>query len=193
MIFRNRTKIRNIPEVITFNNKSINRATNIKYLGITLDEYLNWNNHISSLCKTLKSFFSVFYNIRYYLFLENCKTIYYTMVYSKIKYGICVYGFTKTVNMSKLQVLQNKLIKVLTGKELRYPTNVLHNDLHVLQVKDILTQEITSFVSKYLNNKLPPIFEGYYKRFCEIHGHNTRGSTNTLIIPKHKTELGKKQ
>ena len=62
--------------------------------------------------------------------------------------------------MSKLQVLQNKLIKVLTGKEMRYPTNVLHNDLHVLQVKDILTQEITSFVSKYLNNKLPPIFGG---------------------------------
>ena len=114
------------------------------------------------------------------------------MVYSKIKYGICVYGFSKNANMNKIQVLQNKLLKVLTGKEMRYSTNMLHNDLHILQIKDLLTQEITSFVNKYLNNKLPSIFEGYYKKFCEIHGHNTRGSTKTLIKPKHKTELGKK-
>ena len=31
-----------------------------------------------------------------------------------------------------------------------------------------------------------------YKKFSEIHDHNTRGSTNTLKIPKHKTELGRK-
>ena len=101
-IFRKRTKIPNIPEKITFNGKSINRTKSIKYLGITLDEHLNWNQHISTLCKALKSFFSVFYNIRDYLIPENCKTIYYTMVYSKIKYGICVYGFSKNANMNKL-------------------------------------------------------------------------------------------
>ena len=114
------------------------------------------------------------------------------MIYSKIRYGICVYGFTKNANMNKLQVLQNKLLKVITGKEMRYSTNMLHNDLHVLQVRDVLTQEITSFVNKYLNKKLPAIFEGYYKKFNEIHDYNTRGSTNTLIIPKYKTELDKK-
>ena len=94
--------------------------------------------------------------------------------------------------MNKLQILQNKLFKILTGKEMRYPTSMLHNELHVLQVKDVLNKEITSFVNKYLNNQLPTIFEGYYKKFSEIHDHNTRGSTNTLKIPPFKTELGKK-
>ena len=191
-IFRRRTKIRNIPDKINFNNKSISRTANIKYLGIIIDDFLIWNNHISYLCKSLKSFFSVFYNIRDYLFLENCKTIYYTMVYSKIRYGICVYGFAKNESTNKLQVLQNKLLKVLTGKEMRYSTSMLHNDLHILQVKDILAQEIASFVNKYLNNKLPTIFAGYYTKFCDIHHYNTRGSTNTLSIPKYKSEIGKK-
>ena len=49
-VFRKRTKIPNIPEKITFNGKSINRTKSIKYLGITLDELLNWNEHISTLC-----------------------------------------------------------------------------------------------------------------------------------------------
>ena len=92
-----------IPEKIEFNGKFIKRAKSIKYLGITLDEFLNWNEHTSNLCNSLKSFFSVFYNIRDYLFPENCRTIYYTLVYSKIRYGICEYGFTKAENMNKIK------------------------------------------------------------------------------------------
>ena len=174
-IFRKQRTSLIIPEIIEFNGKSINRARSIKYLGITLDEFLNWNEHTSNLCKSLKSFFSVFYNIRDYLFPENCRTIYYTMVYSKIRYGICEYGFTKAENMNKVQVLQNKLLKILTKNEMMYSTNRLHNDLHALKVSDIFFQEIASFVCSYLNNKLPVIFEGYFRRFNEVHQYETRG------------------
>ena len=190
-VFRKKNKSMNVPDKIDFNEKSINRAKHIKYLGITLDEHLDWNEHISNLCNSLKSFFSVFYNIRDYLFLENCKIIYYTMVYSKIKYGICVYGFTKNENMKKIQVLQNKLLKVLTAKEMRYSTNKLHNDLYVLQVRDIFLQEITSFVCRYINNKLPDVFEGYFRTFSEVHQYNTRGRENSLLVPQYKSDTGK--
>ena len=191
-IFRKQRKSLIIPEKIDFNGKSINRAKSIKYLGVTIDEFLNFNEHTSNLCKSLKSFFSVFYNIRDYLFPENCRTIYYTLVYSKIRYGICEYGFTKAENMNKIQVLQNKLLKTLTKKEMTYSTSKLHNDLHALQVNDIFLQEITSFVCSYLNNKLPVVFEGYYRRFSEVHQYETRGCRNSLIIPKCKSDIGKK-
>ena len=190
-IFRKRNKAMNVPEKIVFNDKSITRAKNIRYLGITLDEYLDWNEHISLLCKSLKTFFNVFYNIRDYLFPENCRTIYYAMVYSKIRYGLCVYGFTKDENLNKVQVLQNKLLKVLTANEMRYSTNKLHNDLHILKVKDIHHQEITSFVQRYLNDELPDIFEGYFRKFSEVHQYNTRGREKSLMLPPYKSDVGK--
>ena len=89
------------------------RAKCIKYLGITLDEFLNWNEHVASTIKSLNSLFSVFYNIRRYQTIEHIRAIYYTMIYSRIKYGICAYGFAKKENMDKVQILQNKLLKVL--------------------------------------------------------------------------------
>ena len=75
--------------------------------------------------------------------------IYYTMIYSRIKYGICAYGFAKKENMDKVQILQNKLLKVLLEKKWRTPTNELHNKLDILLVNDIFLQEISSFVHNY--------------------------------------------
>ena len=116
-IFRTaQNHINNLPDEISFNGKTIKRASSIKYLGITLDEFLNWNEHVANIIKSLNSFFSVFYNIRRYLTIEHIRVIYYTMVYSRIKYGICAYGFAKKENMDKVQILQNKLLKVLLKK-----------------------------------------------------------------------------
>jgi len=63
-------------------------------------------------------------------------------MYSKIKCAISVYGITSQDNINKIQVLQNKLLKVITFKNYRYSTNQLHNDFDILKVSDIVNQEI---------------------------------------------------
>ena len=162
-IFRTtQNHINNLPDEIVFNDKSIKRASSIKYLGITLDEFLNWNEHVANIIKSLNSLFSVFYNIRRYLTFEHIKVIYYTMVYSRIKYGICAYGFAKKENMDKVQILQNKLLKVLLEMKWRTPTNELHNKLDILLVNDLFFQEISTFVYNYLHGNLPDVFVDYY-------------------------------
>ena len=88
----NRKKIQDLPEHIEFLNQKIKRTSHIKFLGVTLDESLTWTQHINELCSKLKSLFHIFYNIRNYLSKENIKTIYYTLIYSRIKYGISLYG-----------------------------------------------------------------------------------------------------
>ena len=120
--------------------------TCVKYLGLFLDESLNWNNHVNEVCNGIKRFFPTFYNIRSYVSLNHARTIYYAMIYSKIKYAIPVYGLTSLENINKIQVLQNKLLKVLTRKNYRYSTNQLHNDLDNLKVNGISKQEILTFV-----------------------------------------------
>ena len=190
-IFRTtQNHINNLPDEIIFNDKSIKRASSIKYLGITLDEFLNWNEHVTNIIKSLNSLFSVFYNIRRYLTIEHIKMIYYTMIYSRIKYGICAYGFAKKENMDKVQILQNKLLKVLLEKKWRTPTNELHNKLDILLVNDLFTQEVSTFVHNYLHGNLPDVFGDYYQTMN--HQHDTRGNQNSLVPPLCRTELGKK-
>jgi hypothetical protein len=111
-----RKRILNLPDHIEFQGKLLKRTSHIKFLGITLDENLTWNHHINKISNKLKRLFHIFYNIRDYLTKENIKTIYYTLIYSRIKYGITLYGQAGSSKLKKVQTLQNQLLKVLLRK-----------------------------------------------------------------------------
>merc|ERR1711872_663719 len=54
-------------------------------------------------------------------------------MYSRINYGSIITGQTTDENLSKIQTLQSKLLKVLYFKTYRYSTNKLHNILEILK------------------------------------------------------------
>ena len=159
VIFRsNRYPESNLPNTLTYNDITINRVSQIKYLGLTFDEHMSWNAHTADLCNKLKCFFPVFYNIRQYVNKEHIRIIYYAMIYSRIKYGSIVYGLTSDANLDKIQIMQNKLLKVISSKPYRFSTNKLHNELFLLKFKDIVKQDILSFVYNYVHINLQYIF-----------------------------------
>ena len=178
------------PDSIIVNNERILISNSTKYLGVTIDQDLSWKEHIQDLCNTLKGMFSVFYNIRSYLTIEHIKTIYYALIYSRIKYGLAVYGSANKIIINKVQVLQNQLLKVLTEKPYRYSTDKLHNELKLLKVEDLYKQEILTFVHNFQNNKLPPVFNSYFTSFSNIHNINTRYRNTNFIVPRVSSNLG---
>ena len=132
--------------------------------------------------------FHIFYNIRDYLSIDNIKTIYYTLIYSRIKYGITLYGQAGSTKIKRIQTLQNQLLKVLLGKKFRFPTDDLHHELNILKVEDITNQEILSFVHNYFANKLPSAFDNYYQIFANFSDRVTRNS-HTIQIGHHNTKI----
>ena len=112
------------------------------------------------------------------------------MIYSKIKYGLIIYGMTSQENILKIQILQSKLLKVLSNKSIMYSTNQLHNDFEILKVKDIIEQEMLSFVHNYRYNKLPEVFKDYFTPIIEIQTIQTRNIRNKLVIPLYKSNFG---
>ena len=181
--------IPNLPEQIEFLNQRILRSANIKFLGIILDENLTFNEHVNEVCNKLKRLFHIFYSIRDYLNNNNIKTIYYALVYSRIKYGISVYGQACNNKMKRIQTLQNQLLKVLAGKEYRFSTDKLHVELELLKIKDIKEQEILAFVHNFFSNKLPAVFDGYFKTLASIHNRNTRHGNDLIKITGHDTDI----
>ena len=128
----------------------------------------------------MKRLFHIFYNIRRYLSKENIKTLYYALIYTRIKYGLTVYGQAGKTNLNKIQVLQNKLLKVLSSKKFRYSTDMLHNEFKILKVEDMVKQEVLTFVFNYFNDNLPPVFDNYYDTLASTHCRNTRHGSNLI-------------
>ena len=179
-----------IPDTLTINDIDILMSSSTKYLGVFIDEELNWKTHINHITNGLRILFPVFYNIRNYLTVNHIKTLYYTLVYSKIKYGILTYGSSNNNFLKPVQIIQNQLLKVLTVKPYRFSTNQLHTELKLIKVEDIFKQELLSFVFNFYTSNLPPVFDNFFTLFSSVHDIGTRNRNYSFIIPQHNNNFG---
>ena len=165
---------------------SIKRVKTVKYLGVIFDELLSWKPHIEFICSSLLRYFGIFNHVKHAITPIIAKQLYYAFVCSKISYGIEVLGNCSKALISKLQIIQNKLLKLLLQRDRLTPTDILHKDLNILKVHDIYKVNILCFVNKCLLGQCPPIFENYY--------HTRNNSYNMrnvgLFIPRYRTTLG---
>ena len=164
----------------------------VKYLGVFLDEHLSLEIHITQLCNSLARYFSIFYNIRNMVPVKLKKQLYYSFVYSRIAYGIEVYGSCNSTLLTKIQVMQNKLLKILYNRERRYPTNILHHEVKVLLVKDIHEVLLLKFIHTVLNGKPVKRFEHYFRKRNQTHNYATRHA-DSIAKDKCKTRYGKRK
>ncbi len=67
------------------------RVPSTKYLGVILDENLNWEEHIENLNKLLIKTGNSFKIIKIHVHPDNKTILYYAYIYSKIQYHIEVY------------------------------------------------------------------------------------------------------
>ena len=183
-----KNKVENVNELKVY-DFSIKRVKCVKYLGMYIDDELKWDEHVNRLCSTLSRNFHMFYSIRNLLTNRLKMQLYYSMVYSRIIYGIVLYGACRNSLLNKVQVLQNKLLKVLYNLPFRTDTNELHSNLKILKVKDIYKYQVEQFVYESINKTCIPQFHNYYKYTRSVHNVNTR-QKNRLYRAKVKTKYG---
>ena len=119
--------------------------------------------------------------------VKIARQLFFAFVYSRIQYGIEIYGNCAKETLSKLQVMQNKLLKLLLKYDRSTPTNFLQHVLSILQLNDMHIVKVLLFVNECRSGRIPDIFLDYYKvRETEHKLRNNR----TLDIPWARTDLG---
>ena len=163
----NKPLVRNVREIAT-ENMVINSVDAVKYLGITIGEKLTWNTHVEYVCNSLIKFFGIFEQLRHKVTTNIVRQLYHAFIYFKIKYGLEVYGNTSSRNISKLQVMQNKVLKHVMRFDTRTGTNLLHTTLDIMKVEEC-----------------PEIFNQYYRVKTTPYETRQEGS---LDMPSHRIE-----
>jgi len=171
---RTRKKLPIDCDKIKFGCEYIQRVSNVRYLGMMIDDKLEWKCHFENLYKNLVKRSSTFKFIKNYVPHKCKKQLYYAYVYSRIIYGVEIYGAANKYLLNKLQRLQSKILKILYNKDWYTPTNDLHKSLSVLKVDDIMKLFVLKFVHACKTGEIPDIFKGYYRKRNEIHNLNTR-------------------
>ena len=79
MLFQNRSLMYDLAPV-RLGQEIVQRIHTTKFLGVLIDDNLNWKQHIANLCTTLSKTAGIMYRIRHKLTTESMLTLYYTLL-----------------------------------------------------------------------------------------------------------------
>ena len=113
--------------------------------------------------------------------------IYYAFIYSRIQYGIEVYSSCSETHINRLQVIQNKLLKLILKLDRLTATNILHKEINLLKVTHIGESSVLGFVNTVLCGQCPAIFLSYYKIKRNAYDLRTKGQ---LVTPQTRIQFG---
>ena len=155
-----------------------------KFLGVILDESLTWKQHINYVNKKIsKSLFAI-KQVKNILNTDSLKTLYFALIQPHINYGILAWGNASTSMLKRTVMLQKRAIRTICKAQYNSHTEPLFKKLEILKIKDQFEYEITLFMNKYRQNKLPYSFD---KVFCfnhEIQGRLATRQSNQLYIQR---------
>ena len=108
MLFGNKkgySKIR-----LCLQGKQITQISTIKFLGVMIDEKLNWKAHVSYISGKIWRVIGVIIEARN-LGKKALLSLYYTLIYPYLTYCHQVWGSTYQYNIDTLEKLQNRLFE----------------------------------------------------------------------------------
>ena len=91
--------------ILKINYYEIKRSISIKFLGVMVDEHLNWKDHINVIENKLSKNLGLLHKAKQFLNAKAIKSLYLSFIHSYLTYGYVVWCST---SMSKTRKLFSK-------------------------------------------------------------------------------------
>lgn len=159
MIFRSRNSTTvDLFNEIRFNNNSILRVENFKYLGLNVDEKITWKVHVDYVCKQIAPYVGLIRRIRHVVEQKILLTIYYAYIHSRLLYCLPIWASCALEQKMRIQRIQNKAIKMIRFQPPKTPSNELYDE-KFLSFLQLCNYESILFIHKISINKIKCDFE----------------------------------
>ena len=146
-----------------YNGISLESEADTTVLGVTIDDQLNFSNHISACCSTAARQLNALARIVKYIDIGSPKTIYNSFILSNFNYCPLVWHFCGKTNNDKLEKIPERALRIL------YQDHNSSNDdlLKTAGTSTLLIQRLRLMiltVFKSLNSLNPPCLNGIFTK-----------------------------
>ena len=112
-IIIDKKKQNHIAEYISIDQKNIKTSSSVKLLGVYIDDKLNFNLHITNICRSAANQLHVLIRLRMFLNFEEKKTLINCYFYSNFNYCPLVWMFSSAKSLNKVESLQKRALRFL--------------------------------------------------------------------------------
>jgi hypothetical protein len=166
-------------------------SVKLKSLGVTLDQSLSLDDHVTTVVKASNFHIRALRHIRPTLTREVANTVACSIVNTRIDYCNSLLHGTSAKNIDKLQRVQNALARVVTGSTRRSHIKPVLKELHWLPVAQRVQYKVAVITHKVLSTSQPLYLADIIKEHRPA--RELRSSTqNLLAIRKTNTRLAER-
>ena len=154
-----------------------------KFVGVKLDEYLDWTYQLDHVSSKLSSANFVLSKFKHLLPISVRKLIYESLVKSHLNYNVLCWGRANDSRVNKIKKIQKKCVRNLANKKYSSHTDPIFNDFGILKFDDLFELNALTFMHKYHYGKLPVSFNN---KFTPLMGSN-RTLSYRINVAKNKS------
>ena len=113
IVFRSIKNYPNEINTVKINNQTLNKVKSTKFLGVIIDEFLNWAEHINTVKTKISRGIGILCKARRVLKTSTLVTLYYSFVYPYINYCIEVRGGASDKSIKSLFKVQKRAVRII--------------------------------------------------------------------------------
>ena len=190
MLFRPRVKEDNEVNLkIMADGIELKQVQCVKFLGLYIDENLNWTQHVNHVLTKLSQNKFLLNTTKHILPVWSKRTLYYAQIYSHLSYGIFLWGPMLIASLKKrLFTVQKACVRIITNSTYNATTSPIFKELMLLKLDDIIELELCKFAYQLTHKLLPTPIENLFATNFGTNAYTTRHS-NCPHIAKHTSSI----
>ena len=177
---------------ISVEGESIYRSPYHKSLGFVIDESIDWEDHINAVIKKANCGISVLRSARSYLPLEVLQTLYRSLIECHFRYGDIVWGNCGETLLNKLQKIQNRAARIITGSDYDAPSEPLLMELGWRNIRELIRYDTVVMMHKSKYNLAPEYIKSLFLPNDLVHDKPLRNSETEFRLPRMETASGQR-
>jgi hypothetical protein len=163
-----------------------------KLLGVYFDEYLSFNKHISMLAAKLSRANFLLRRVTNFVSKNTLRKLYFSLFHSHLLYCTNIYSCTSQANLNRINTLQKKATRIITGSGTFAHTGELFTNSRILPFDKLTSLNRLLFMHSIAFNYAPQSFADIWqKNDTRDTGYNLRND-DFFILPPARIELFRK-
>ena len=138
------------PYEVQFDNTPLSVVTSYKYLGITIDNHLNYNKHIQNVITNVSEKFQ---RMKSFLNIKAALKVYKSTMLPILEYADIFLGYAFLNNRKKMQILQNNRLRCALNKGIETSRDELHREAKLLKLKFRRKQHLLNYMYEVAQNE----------------------------------------
>lgn len=169
-------------DTLSIDGEVVEQVKLVKYLGVIVDEKLNFNEHIDYIIRKAASKYGMLCKINKYLTFDNKIMIYKTLIAPHFEYCASILFLASKRQMRRMQTVQNRTMRLILGCDRKTSSQLMREVLQWMSVSERITFRTLTLVFKIRNGLTPKYLTENVQYGSDVHRYATRRA-NDFRLP----------